>query len=640
MAETHAVCIVGGEFCRRARCANDRNEQGDRQRHRTHQRPQPPIQQGTSGVDYQRDYRDCQRRKCVVRWINIGNNNQYLTVMYGIQDSTTANFSALIRSGGKYIIPKFQRDYSWEIEQWDDLWHDIENIYAEKTQHYMGYLVLQVNDSKNCLIIDGQQRFITITMIILAAIKSIQKLINKGEEVQENSQRVQTLKDTYIGNVDPVSLEYDNILVLNRNNDGYYKEYIVKLGELKYRNTSYTEKLMKKCFEWYEKQLVNKYKTGKEYAELITYIVDNLYFTTIRVTDEMNAFKVFETLNARGVKLSSADLLKNYLFSLVDNTSQHPDRILILERKWSDLTKNIQAERLPDFIRYYWNSKHKTVRANDLFKAIRDSIKKDVEVFALVTEMLGYSDVYMALRDANDELWHGNREISENIGLLRDFNMRQPFSLLMAAYKHLDISMFERLLKDIVVVGFRYNVICGKNPNDIERIYNNIATQISNSGTYSKSQLREVYVDDNEFVNSFSTKSFVDNSRNNKIVKYILGKYERFKGGTRDISSNSETDTIEHILPQNPGEEWGENNYDFDSLIYRLGNICLLEKNYNRGVENRSYEEKKVVYTRSNFETTKSIPEHYAEWNGESINKRQQYMSDCAKSIWKIDFTQ
>lgn len=558
--------------------------------------------------------------------------------MIGIQDSTTNHFGSLIRSGGKYIIPKFQKDYSWDMEQWDDLWQDIESMIAEKGEHYMGYLVLQTLNGKDCLIIDGQQRFTTITMIILAAIKSIQGLIDKGIEVEENEQRIKTLKDTYIGNVDPVSLEYDNILVLNRNNDGYYKEYIVKLGELRLRNTSYTEKLMKKCFEWYERQLINKFQSGREYAEFITYIVDNLYFTIIRVSNEMNAFKVFETLNARGVQLSSADLLKNYLFSLVDNTSSHPDRILTLEEKWSSLTKNIQAEKLPDFIRYYWNSKNKTVRSSDLFKAIRDKIKTDSEVFALINEMMGYSDVYMALRNANDELWHGNRDIAENIELLNLFNLKQPYSLLMAAYKTLDFGTFGRLLNDVIVIGFRYSVICAKNPNDIERVYNTIAVQISTDKNYSRVLLKDIYVDDNEFLPIFNHKSFIENSRNNKIVRYILGKYERFKGGSRDVSFNSETDTVEHILPQNPGEEWGDNNYEFDSLIYRLGNLCLLEKAYNRDLENKPYSDKKEVFSQSAFETTKSIPEDYSEWNGEAINRRQQQIGNCAKSIWKIDF--
>lgn len=558
--------------------------------------------------------------------------------MIGIQDSTTNHFGSLIRSGGKYIIPKFQRDYSWDVEQWDDLWQDIENMIAEHGDHYMGYLVLQATNSKDCLIIDGQQRFTTITIIILAAIKSIQKLIDVGIEVEENQQRIQKLKDTYIGNVDPVTLEYDNILVLNRNNDPYYKEYIVKLGELKLRNTSYTEKLMKKCFEWYEKQLTNKFKSGREYAELITNIVDNLYFTIIRVNNEMNAFRVFETLNARGVQLSSSDLLKNYLFSLVDNTAQHPDRIETLETKWSALTKNIQAEKLPDFIRYYWNSKNKTVRSNELFKAIRDKIKTETEVFALINNMLSYSDIYMALRNANDEFWQANANITKNIELLGFFNLKQPYSLLMAAYKSLDITTFARLLDNIIIIGFRYSVICGKNPNDVERIYNKIAIQITEEKTYRKELLKEIYVDDNEFIPLFNHKQFVDNSRNNKIIKYILGKIERFKGGTRDVNFTSETDSIEHILPQNPNEEWGEDNYDFDSLIYRLGNLCLLEKSYNTDIENKPFSEKIETYKKSAFETTRSIPTEYAEWNSDSINKRQQQMGNCAKSIWKIDF--
>lgn len=557
--------------------------------------------------------------------------------MIGIQDSTTNHFGSLIRSGGKYIIPKFQRDYSWDVEQWDDLWQDIESMIAESGDHYMGYLVLQSLKGKDCQIIDGQQRFTTITILILAAIKSIQKLVDKGIEVEENMRRIKTLKDTYIGNVDPVSLEYDNILVLNRNNDAYYKDYIVKLGELKLRNTSYTEKLMRKCFEWYENKLSDKYKSGRDYAEFITKVVDNLYFTIIRVNNEMNAFRVFETLNARGVQLSSADLLKNYLFSLVDSTSQFSDRIATLEEKWSSLTKNIQAEKLPDFIRYYWNSKHKTVRSNELFKAIRENIKSEEQVFALINEMISYSDVFMALRNATDELWQGNREITDNIELLNIFNLKQPYSVLMAAYKCLDIQAFSKLLNDIIIVGFRYSVICGKNPNDIERVYNALAVQISSTKTYTKSNLKSVYVEDTEFVPAFDQKSMIDNSRNTKIIKYILGKIERYNGGLRDVNDGSELDTIEHILPQNPGPEWGDDNYDFDTLIYRLGNMCLLERKYNKDLQNASYDTKKAIYQESSFVTTSSIPTEYAAWDRNTINKRQQKMGKSAKGIWKID---
>lgn len=559
--------------------------------------------------------------------------------MVGIQDSTTNHFGSLIRSGGKFIIPKFQRDYSWDVEQWDDLWQDIESMLTDSSEHYMGYLVLQtLNGGKDCRIIDGQQRFTTISIIILAAIKAIQRLVENGVEVSANEQRIKTLKETYIGHVDPVSLEYDNILVLNRNNNSYYKDYIVKLGELKIRNTSYTEKLMKKCFEWYEKLLLNKYETGREYAEFITNIVDNLYFTIIKVNNEMNAFKVFETLNARGVQLSSADLLKNYLFSLVDNSDEYPDRIETLEEKWSSLTKNIQAEKLPDFIRYYWNSKNKTVRASELFKVIRDSVRLDRDVFSLINDMLEYSDVYMALRSSDDDLWQNERDITENIDLLSIFNMKQPYSVLMAGYKYLDRITFSKLLGDVIVVGFRYSVICGKNPNDIERAYNALANDISQTRTYNKSLLKDIYVDDSEFTSSFINKQFADNARNNRVVKYILGKIERFSGGQREVSMENETDTIEHILPQHPSEGWEFDPVELDTLIYRLGNLCLLEKKYNREIENFLYNDKKPVLEQSSFITTSSIPTQYSNWDRRSINTRQKIMANCAKGIWRIVF--
>ncbi len=557
--------------------------------------------------------------------------------MIGILDSTTNNFASLINIGNRFIIPKFQRDYSWDTEQWDDLWQDIENMITENGDpyHYMGYLVLQTSNTNETKIIDGQQRFTTITFIILAAIKSIQKLMEKGIDPEDNMKRIEELKRKYIGNMDPVSLEYDNILVLNRNNNAYYKDYVVKLGDLKVRNTSYTEKLMKKCFEWYEKRLENKYTSGKEYAQFIENIVFNLYFTIIRVSDEMNAFKVFETLNARGVQLSSSDLLKNYLFSLVDNMSEHPERINILEGKWSVLTNNVKADKLPDFIRYYWNSKNKTVRSNELFKKVRECIKTENQVFELINDMIDYSDIYMALKDSSDELWTGLGDVQENIYLLNIFNLKQPVSMLMSAYKSLSNEDFIRILKDTVIIGFRYSVICGKNPNEVERIYNEIAMQISKEHRYTRDILKRIYVEDDEFNASFETKVFSESSRNNKIIKYILGKIERFKDGLNDITIEGEANTIEHIYPQNPDDSWDDGLYAY---TYRLGNLCLLEKNLNKDIKNLPYTEKVKAYCQSSFKTTKRIPELYTEWNQNSVLNRQKQMSVCAKGIWKIDF--
>jgi len=148
--------------------------------------------------------------------------------------------------------------------------------------------------------------------------------------------------------------------------------------------------------------------------------------------------------------------------------------------------------------------------------------------------------------------------------------------------------------------------------------------------------MREIYVDDVEFIPAFNMKQFPANTRNNQIAKYILGKIERFKGGTRDVIFTTETDTLEHILPQNPGVEWGDDNYNFDSLIYRLGNLCLLERQYNKDIENKAYVDKMSIYKKSAFLTTRMIENDYPQWGADSITQRQQKMGECAKGIWRL----
>ena len=125
--------------------------------------------------------------------------------------------------------------------------------------------------------------------------------------------------------MDPVTLISNNKLKLNRNSDDYYKQHLVLLKELPLRNTNSSEKHMRECFNWYYDRIKKEFNTGESLAAFIDNIVDKLFFTVIEVTDQLNAFKVFETLNARGVKLSPSDLLKNYLFSnLLENSSFLP----------------------------------------------------------------------------------------------------------------------------------------------------------------------------------------------------------------------------------------------------------------------------------------------------------------------------
>ncbi|WP_322495382.1 DUF262 domain-containing protein [Chloroflexus sp.] len=196
----------------------------------------------------------------------------------------------------------------------EDLWHDI-IVRGGEPAHYMGYLVLQTSDNRNFDIIDGQQRLTTLSLIVLAAMKLIKELIAQDYYAADNQKRLDQLRASYIGYLDPVTLTTSNELTLNRNNDDYYRNYLATLADHPPQRGFPTSTLtMRKSFLWFERRLrdhiANAADRGKELASFGETMSDKLFFTVITVADELNAYRVFETLNARGVRLSATDLLK------------------------------------------------------------------------------------------------------------------------------------------------------------------------------------------------------------------------------------------------------------------------------------------------------------------------------------------
>ncbi|MFM6517600.1 MAG: DUF262 domain-containing protein, partial [Microcystis panniformis] len=175
--------------------------------------------------------------------------------------------------------------YSWTEEEWDDLWRDIENTLSPEgeSSHYMGYLVLQSNDSKNFDIIDGQQRLTTLSIIILSVLANLKKLIDQKTDAEKNQKRMDQLRNSFIGYLDPVTLIPRSKLNLNRNNNSLYQNYLVPLLPSPKRNLKVTEHQMRKAYEWFESKIGSDYKTGEELAKFIDQLSDKLFFTVITV---------------------------------------------------------------------------------------------------------------------------------------------------------------------------------------------------------------------------------------------------------------------------------------------------------------------------------------------------------------------
>jgi len=569
--------------------------------------------------------------------LTVGVKKHICKKMKGIQDTSNKTYRQLMGNGIRYEIPKFQRDYTWESEQWDDLWQDIKMLQTEEeSEHYMGYLVLQTSDNKNFFIIDGQQRLTTLSMLILTVLKCLDDLVGNNVDSVDNIKRKENLQNSYIGYVNPVTLIANNKLKLNRNSDDYYKQYLVLLRELPLRNTNASEKHMRECFIWYYDKVKKEFKTGEALAAFVDSTVDKLFFTVIEVTDQINAFKVFETLNARGVQLSSSDLLKNHLFSVVDETKPHISEIEELENIWSRIVGKLGEQKFEDYLRYYWNSYNRTVGKKHLFKVIKSDITTKEAVFELVRNLQDTADLYLAIQDPDDEFWKSGPEIRESLRELRLFQIKQTNSLLLSAYKNLDLSFFGKLAKACAIISFRYNIIGGLNPNAQEDVYNSMALKLHSWKKLDLSDFQSIYVSDSSFENYFPIKSFKNTSRNHKIVKYILSKIERYKL-SNEISYDSDLFTVGHILPESADESWGEFSHEeLNRSLYRLGNLCLLEQKCNREASSMKFVDKSNLYQKSNSKLTNEIAENYHTWSEAKVSDRQRELAKDAKSIWKL----
>ena len=559
-------------------------------------------------------------------------------------DTSNRTYRQLVGNGLIYTVPRFQRDYSWTATEWDDLWQDIEGLYEEggEQEHYMGYLVLQSKDSKNFDVIDGQQRLTTLSILVLAFLGNLQKMIDDGLEADKNQQRLEQLRGTFIGYLDPVTLIPKSKLNLNRNNNNLYQTYLVPLEQAPKRNLKATEHLMRKAYDWFFnviKQKFSENRRGDVLAQYIDSLADKLFFTVITVNDELNAYKVFETLNARGVKLSSTDLLKNYLFAVVHNFGSDEREMMELDDRWERLVGLIGSESLPDFLRAYWNSKNKFVRHSELFKRIRESVSSKGEVFALTRDLESNAHIFAALPSSEDSLW--NNEQRRYIKTLRMFNVRQLYPLLLSAYNKFSETDFTSLLRTCCVISFRYNIIGNLATNEQERVYNRLAVKLSSNAISNLqdliSSLSSLYVSDEKFRGDFSDKELrTTQARNKRVVRYILFEIEKHVSN-KSYDFESEAYSLEHIMPESIQEGWDHiEDRDHDQFVYRLGNMTILNKSVNRDLGNASFDIKKEKYQESEFALTSRITNENSEWNPERIAEHQKWMAKQATAIWRI----
>ncbi len=564
-----------------------------------------------------------------------------------VLDTGTTNYLDLIGNGKAYRVPPYQRDYAWTEQEWEDLWNDVVDLRGEPAgRHYMGALVVQARGDREFLVIDGQQRLATISLLALAVIGKLRRMADQGADEGRNRERATELRNRFIGEKDPASLVESSRLRLNETDDPFYQDYLVQLGDpLNPRGLPRSNALLWDCFRYFSEQIdeleVDAGNAGEETAKLLSETVARrLLFILITVDDELNAYTLFETLNARGLELTTTDLLKNYFFSKVRAGTD----VDALKRRWQALIATVAQERFPDFLRYHLLCEQPKIRRQRLFKLVRDRVRTAGQTFEFVAALEDRAELFAALRDVNHGYWIDRPAAGPFVRELNLFGARQMTPVFFAAWGAFSDDDFVRLLKLASVIAFRYSVVSGLNPNLLERICHFAAKAVidghaTRPGAVFR-HLRPIYVDDDRFESDFARWTVGTRGRRGKIARYVLARLETDAGG-RAVDPETDPATVEHVLPENPAGEWAgvfppERR---EAAVDRLGNLTLLERTRNRSVGSAAYPAKRDAYESSAYAITREIaglaPD---EWSPALLEERQRRLAARAVRLWRADF--
>ncbi|MEO6745155.1 MAG: DUF262 domain-containing HNH endonuclease family protein [Caldimonas sp.] len=558
----------------------------------------------------------------------------------------TSTFLELIGNGRLYTVPAYQRDYSWTEEQWEDLWTDIEDLSARPDDtHYMGALVVEGRSDREFAVIDGQQRLATLSVLALAVIGRLQDLVGLGIDAESNRQRADALRARFIGEKDPASLVESSKLTLNESDNAFYQDYLVQLRPpLNPRGLSKSNRLLWQCFLYF-KQQVERWShgtaDGTQLARLVSETTGRqLMFIRIAVDNELNAYTVFETLNARGLELSATDLLKNYLFSRL----RTPADLQALQRRWKALMATVRQERFPEFLRYHLQCELPRVRTQRLFKLVRERVRTGEDTFALLDALERRAEVFAALFDPQHEYWIDRRDSGVHVRELNVLRTRQMTPLVFAAWERFDSSDFARLLKMLVNILFRYSAVSGLNTNVLELVFHEAAKGVLEGRLNTPKEvfgaLRSVYVDDERFAQEFALFAPDSTGQGSKLVRYVLARLEEDASG-RPCDPDTDPGTVEHILPVNPTAHW-ETSFPrevWERYIDRLGNLTWLEPTLNRNVGNGEFETKVDAYRHSRYALSNVLPDQMGnDWTPTKLETRQVQLARRAVHLWRTDF--
>ncbi len=541
-----------------------------------------------------------------------------------------------------FVIPVYQRNYDWKKANCKQLFNDLVRISEENYRtHFMGSMVHIYNEDGRkyeYMIIDGQQRLTTISLLLLAIYDAI-----NNKDIDGDGVNIDKIKDEYL--IDKYAPQDKKI----------------KLKPIKEDNIAF-EKLFEGEIHEEESNIVVNYKYFYDRLTKMSISVDMLYKAIeqlIVVEIELKASEddpqlIFESLNSTGLDLTEADKVRNYILMKFERKVQEE----LYNKYWNKIEVNT-AYDVSSFLRHYLTiKKNKIPNIKDVYFVFKDFHKNSMlDVKELLEKLLDYSIVYNEIIKVK----HINREINTLISEINELEtyVSYPFllELLVTNKKEMiDNTQTVECLKVVRDYVFR-RIVCEIPTNSLNKTFMTLNSDIKKHKNYSQNYSeickyilsnKDSYTrfpNDDEFLEKFVKRDIYNQQSKNKI--YLLKKLENYNNKeTVDIETllSDNRLSIEHIMPQTLSDEWkndlGERWEEIhQQYLHTIGNLTLT--GYNSEMRNYTFVKKRDIkdgFKNSNLRLNRSLAER-DKWDKDEIVDRAGELFKIAKDIWQYPKT-
>lgn len=549
--------------------------------------------------------------------------------------------------GNIFLIPRFQREYSWEPDHVSEFWDDILDNMTEP--YFIGAMVVYKVERSTLAVVDGQQRLTTIT-ILLCSIREAFKGLGRAD-LAEGLQAYIEQKDR----------ENKTVYVLKTESSfPFLQEEVLKSDEAEVPfEIGREEEAIQKAYDIFNKSIANKLdeylsnkeqsaedneKDASEWLSKLRDTVFDLNLILVTLDNEDDAYLIFETLNTRGKDLALADLLRNHFSKLIRAASE-VDQV---KQKWGkvhDTIKSSPVQLDPDtFIVHSWQSRYDFVTKAKVFQKVKASVNNK-NAKSHLDRFVSDAEQWRSIFDT-EYLWSkSEKEAARSLEALRTFKVVQPtpgILSLVRAYrdKQIKYRTLRTALSNIEKFHFSFNAVTSsRSSGGISGMYSSFGRSIFDATDGNEAaqaiadlvgKLRAREVPEVEFSAGFQQIIYTKKHSSQKsLVQYILKKVAIYEGQT--FRGDTDDLTIEHLLPQSSSK----NDEDHD-LIGQIGNLVLVDSKTNEKLSTNDFKQKKLILKEEGYKLPK-ILEEADELTPDVISGNTHRISEIARNmIWKV----